>query len=173
MRTRWVVQLYAEDEENFQCLQHYIASPVRGQIVFEQIPSRLILDLPSIQHIQAIREQDSRHFMLKLSTLYGAKYTVSSRTAHFDKLELALANSIDFLSYRSFKHHQEIQQAVISRAHLFGYRNLLQDGLILVLILIAASSANGLFALLSVLVIAIQVFKKQQQKQSPYIEQSK
>ncbi|ATO18649.1 hypothetical protein BS636_02710 [Acinetobacter sp. LoGeW2-3] len=171
MRTRWIVQLYAYDgDQNFQHLQHYIATPIRGRIYFDHIPSRLMLDLPRVAHIQASREDDSPSYTLKLSTNYGKYYRVSCKAAHFDKLELALANLIDFLRYRDFKHHPEIRQAVISKHHPFLYRNLLNYMLIAALLLFAATTADWQLALLSLVVACLRGMSIQQHKQSPFIE---
>ncbi|MEB5929810.1 hypothetical protein [Acinetobacter schindleri] len=170
-RTRWIVQLYAHDgDQNFQHLQYYIATPLRGRIYFDHIPSRLMLDLPRIVHIQASREDDSPTYTLKLSTNYGKYYRVSCKAMHFDKLELALANLIDFLRYREFKHHPDIQQAVISRSHPFLYRNLLNYTLIAALLLMAAITTTWQLALLSLALAYFLGMKIQQQKQSPFIE---
>lgn len=171
MRTRWIVQIYAHDgNHNFQHLQYYIATPIRGRIYFDYIPSRLMLDLPRIVHIQASREEGSSSYTLKLSTHYGKHYRVSCKAAHFDKLELGLANLIDFLHYREFKHHPTIQQAVISRNHPFVYRSLLNYTLVAALLLLAATTATWQLALLSLAVACLLGINIQQRKQSPFIE---
>ena len=170
-RSRTIVQLYAQDHfDDFHQMKDYFSMPYTGHLVFHQIPTQLMLDIPYLSEIQAIREQDQKGYLLKLKTSYGKTYSISSLARHFDKLELALSGLIDFIAYRNFKQHPEIQQARISKQHPKRIPRLLLGLTIFGTLVAAILFQDWIFFYLGFVLIYLLIRNIRHYKTSPFIE---
>ncbi|UIJ76204.1 MULTISPECIES: hypothetical protein [Acinetobacter] len=170
-RTRTIVQLYAHDQlDDFHQMKNYFAMPYTGNIYFEQIPTRLTLDLPYLSEIHAVREEDQPGYLLKLKTSYGQSYRISSQARHFDKLELALSSAIDFIPYRNFKHQPTMQSALLTKRHPQRVTSLLLCIIAISVFIIAFLFKAWFWACVAVGCLYLLYRNIQHYRTSPFIE---
>lgn len=170
-RSRTIVQMYAQDHfYDFHQMKNYFATPYTGHMYFDQIPTRLILDLPYLSEIQVIREDDQKSYLLKLKTSYGMSYKISSQVRHFDKLELALASLIDFVVYRNFKHKPNMHYALLTNKHPQRVTRILLCLVIISFFLIAFIFRDWFFGCSGIGLIYLLYRNIQHYRTSPFIE---
>lgn len=172
-RSRQIVQIYAlSDLNDFAEMKFSMPNPYTGKVNIDRIPSRLLLDLIYIRQIQAIREQNRETYSLYLQTSYGHFYKVYSNAKNFKHLELALANLIEFVPYRKFKHDHSILNMNISKPNPFFYRNLVLILFMLSVISYTIFSQNIWLILLCILAISLVWHDLRRFRQSPFIEEN-
>lgn len=171
-RSRQIVQIYQiHPADDLSEVKACINISNNGKIIFQKIPTRLVLDLVKVTQVEALRSEDISGHILKLSTHYGKQYQVSSRNKHFDQLELALAALIEFVDYRKFKQQHAIQHMLISKKHPFLYRNILIIIVIIILIICAIVFKNWGMAIISIVLIYLYDKRIKISKASPFIEE--
>lgn len=171
-RSRRIVQIYAlSDLNDFEEMKFSLPSPYTGKVKIDRIPTRLLLDLIYIRRIQAIREKNVEPYHLYLYTSYGHHYKVQSNAKHFKHLELALANLIEFLPYRKFKHDPSILNMNISKPNPFFYKNLVLILFMLAVISYTIFSQKLWLILLCILAISLVWHDLRRFRHSPFIEE--
>ncbi|WP_157883275.1 hypothetical protein [Acinetobacter sp. NCu2D-2] len=169
--SKCIIQMYSQSQNNdFSILKRYLEQPYAHQVIIEQIPTRLIQDLPNIIRIEAVRDHQ-KSFDLKLRTSYGHIYQVQSSAKAFDQLELALASLLDFVSYRRFKQNLDIKHSIVSKPHPYRYRNLIIYSLLLILPILSVVTGNWLFVILAIGIYWFYIKTSIQQQVPPFISE--
>lgn len=170
-RSHQIIQLYQLHPKHDLSTAHAYVNAVHiANIHFEQIPTRLMLDLPKVVRIEAMRRNDCPVHVLKLTTSYGQVYHISAQTAHFDKLELALARLIDFIRYRNFKQNSNIQHCVLTTTHPLCYRHIVFVIIIALLLFVAVFFKDLSMLLFGVLCIYVYSNTVRNFNASPWLE---
>ncbi|QBQ15260.1 MULTISPECIES: hypothetical protein [Acinetobacter] len=118
-----IVQLIGLPEQNnLQHLSSDFLDPLRTRkkLILKDIPSCFAQEFFSIQKIEANRHENHRwQYQLIITSWQQNQYHISTTCPGFTKLELMLANKIDFLKYRQFKQNASIQSQILYQRKIF------------------------------------------------------